>query len=56
MCYRTWTTADKREIKDFPKLPVATSFIRKRCAKLRARLENDKAQKETMINKQKKVK
>ncbi len=23
------TTADKREIKDFPKLPSATSFIRK---------------------------
>jgi len=23
-------TADKREIKDFPKLPSATSFIRKR--------------------------
>jgi len=22
-------TADKREIKDFPKLPLATSFIRK---------------------------
>ena len=22
-------TADKREIKDFPKLPMATSFIRK---------------------------
>jgi len=28
-CYRTRTTADKREIKDFPKLPLATSFIRK---------------------------
>jgi hypothetical protein len=27
-CYRTRTTADKREIKDFPKLPSATSFIR----------------------------
>jgi len=25
----TSTTADKREIKDFPKLPLATSFIRK---------------------------
>ncbi len=28
-CYRTRTTADKREIKDFLKLPSATSFIRK---------------------------
>ena len=26
-------TADKREIKDFPKLPSATSFIRKRYTK-----------------------
>jgi len=26
-------TADKREIKDFPKLPSATSFIRKRYPK-----------------------
>gem|GEM_PF-6031448 len=25
-------TADKREIKDFPKLPLATSFIRKTLA------------------------
>jgi hypothetical protein len=30
-------TADKREIKDFPKLPSATSFIRKRYVKLRQR-------------------
>lgn len=28
-CYRTRLTADKREITDFPKLPLATSFIRK---------------------------
>ena len=27
-CYRTHLTADKREIKDFLKLPSATSFIR----------------------------
>jgi len=26
---RTRLTADKREIKDFPQLPTATSFIRK---------------------------
>ncbi len=31
-------TADKREIKDFPKLPSATSFIRKT---LWASLRND---------------
>jgi len=27
-------TADKREIKDFPKLPSATSFIRKTLAEM----------------------
>jgi hypothetical protein len=29
-----WTTADKREIRDFPKLPSATSFIRKTLAEI----------------------
>jgi len=28
-CPQRQITADKREIKDFPKLPSATSFIRK---------------------------
>ena len=28
-CYRTRLTADKREIKDFPKLSSATSYIHK---------------------------
>jgi hypothetical protein len=28
-CPSGYITADKREIKDFPKLPLATSFIRK---------------------------
>jgi hypothetical protein len=28
-------TADKREIKDFPKLPSATSFIRKTLSEIR---------------------
>jgi len=28
-------TTDKREIKDFPKLPSATSFIRKSLAEIR---------------------
>ncbi len=36
-CYRTRTTADKREIKDFPKLPSATSFIRKTLDEMLAR-------------------
>jgi len=30
-------TADKREIKDFPKLPSATSFIRKTLGEMLAR-------------------
>jgi hypothetical protein len=29
------TTADKREIKDFPKLPSATSFIRNTLSEIR---------------------
>ena len=34
-------TADKREIKDFPKLPSATSFIRKTLAEI-GRLKDEK--------------
>ena len=35
------TTADKREIKDFTKLPSATSFIRKTLINIRKETEND---------------
>jgi len=33
-------TADKREIKDFPKLPSATSFIRRTLSEMLAKYKN----------------
>ena len=40
---RLRTTADKREIKDFPKLPSATSFIRQPLSEMPAvALEKEK--------------
>ncbi|MCD6239340.1 MAG: hypothetical protein J7K51_08510 [Thermotogae bacterium] len=35
------TTADRKEIKDFPKLPLATSFIRKTLAEMVRLIKGD---------------